>query len=66
MYSVQWQGPDATRWETEKQFEVLEEAIRWAMVEARFCAAVSHRVVRPKANGLPKVLVKFKPLGGEK
>ncbi len=65
MYSVQWKQKDAKHWETERRFEVLEEAIRFATVEACFCRAISHRVVKPKSNGLPKVLVKFKPLGGE-
>ena len=65
MYSVQWKEKNATSWETEKQFESLEEAIRFATVEARFCHEIVHRVTGLKSNGLPKVLVKFKPLGGE-
>jgi len=64
-YTVQWKAKGDTHWETDRRFESLEEAILFATAEARYCHEIAHRVTGLKSNGLPKVLVKFKPLGGE-
>ena len=65
MYSVQWKRSDSKLWNTEITFTDLDGALQYAIVEAQCTRKMTHRVVRPKSNGLPKVLAKFKPMRDE-
>ena len=65
MYTVQWRVKNSKHWNTEITFADLDGALRYAVVEAQRTRKMWHRVTRPKSNGLPKVLAKFKPMRDE-
>ena len=65
MYTVQWRVKNSKHWNTEITFADLGVALRYASVGARSTRKIWHRVTRPKSNGLPKVLAKFKPMRDE-
>ena len=65
MYTVQWKMENVNKWRNDKSFTDLDEALRFAMAQARSHLTMTHRVTRPKSNGLPKVLAKFKPMRDE-
>ena len=61
MYYVQYKV-DGERWANDKKYANLDEALSYAVYEARSSMVLYHRVIKIKKRGKVKVLAKFKPL----
>jgi hypothetical protein len=53
---------DGEQWANDKKYANLDEALSYAVAEARTTMVLYHRVVMIKKKGKVKVLAKFKPL----
>jgi hypothetical protein len=61
MYYVQYKR-EGRRWVDDLKCGSLDEALVYAVPEARVTTELHHRVIKFKKNGKVKVLAKFKPL----
>ena len=63
MYQVQFKLKHANRWDNEKAFADLKEALAYTCSEACDVDYVRHRIVTTDRNGKTKILAKFKAMG---
>jgi hypothetical protein len=63
MYYVQYTMGD-DQWINDMKYASLDEALSFAVTEARTSIKLYHRVTTLKKNGKTKVLAKFKPMAG--
>jgi hypothetical protein len=61
MYYVQYKLDDE-QWINDMKYASLDEALSYAVREARTSIKLYHRVITLKKKGKMKVLAKFKPL----
>jgi hypothetical protein len=61
MYYVQFKV-DGEQWVNDLKCGSLDEALSYAVPEARTTMVLYHRVIKIKKKGKVKVLAKFKPL----
>lgn len=63
MYQVQFKLKHAKRWDNDKVFADLKEALAYTCDEACDVDHVTHQIVTINRNGKTKILAKFKAMG---
>jgi hypothetical protein len=64
MYQVQFKSKHRdSKWDNDKAFAGLKEALAYTCDEACDVNYVSHRIVTIDRNGKSKIIAKFKPMG---